>query len=95
MTLGELMAYADEMEPLRAEWMLDAAQVAAYPTTMQFSPDAAGAWWDALATAARGGVAATVSAAKHVGGFMLNGVSTTFESLSAQLSRMLGGGVSE
>lgn len=95
MTVGELAAYADEMPALHAEWMLDAAQAAAYPMTMQLAPEAAKAWWDGWASAAAGAVTVVGEVVTKAADFTLNGVSLTFDKLSQQISRMLGGGVSE
>lgn len=96
MTVGELAAYADEMPALHAEWMLDAAQVAIYPSTAQFAPDAARTWWDSLMHAAAGDEPVSAAAMpddRTAGGFSLNGKPISFDALSANLSYMLGGGV--
>jgi hypothetical protein len=95
MTRSEIAAYAEEMEPLRAEGMLDAAQVAIYPSTMQFAPDTAQAWWRGLAEAAAGAAMATADVARSVTGFVFNNVAVTFDQLKAKAASMLGGGLAE
>lgn len=94
MTVSEIQAYADQMPPLRAEWLLDLAQAATYPTTLRFAPDAAQTWWDALMSTAGGAAQATTAAVRQATGFTLNGMAMGFDALAQQISKMLGGGVS-
>lgn len=87
MTIGLFERYAEEMDSLRAERLLDAAQAA----TAQHQKEP---WWDALAERARGVPSQSVEPVAQDDKFMFNDKHVSFDALFTQLSRALGGGVS-
>jgi hypothetical protein len=98
MTLGELQAYAEELEPLQAEAMLNAASVALYPSLVQFAGDAATSWWNHLLETARGTAKAAVAVtttARHAARLTFNGAVVSVQELKQRLGASLGGGMAE
>lgn len=96
MTLGELQAYAEELEPLQAEAMLNAASIALYPSLVQFAGDAAASWWNQLSETARGTAQVAVgatTAVKRAASLTFNGAVVSVRELKNRLSASLGGGL--
>lgn len=83
LTVGMFEACVAQMDPLRAERILDMAQAAAAVHAKQD-------WWDALIARAQGAKRAVAQA----GGFMFNGAAVSFDGLFRRLSSAIGGGVS-
>lgn len=94
MTNVELDAHVDMMPAIRAERMLDAAQVAIYPFHAERTPEHAKSWWERLLSDARSTfrqVAKQQRTSRSL--FSLNGVAVGFQELRAKLGSALGGGL--
>jgi hypothetical protein len=90
----ELEAHIEMMQSVRAERLLDAAQVATYPLHLQHAPQHAKAWWQRLISDAQDVVIATVRQTAQRGArFSFNGLAVGVGELKTQLSEVLGGGL--
>lgn len=86
------MAYYDAMPRLRADRLLDAAEIAGL---QHMAPDAVNAWYDrtlAMAVAVGGDTASTPSEPQPPSAFRLNGQPISPHALSQTLASVSGGG---
>lgn len=90
----ELTAYIEAMNAIRAERLLDAAQVAAYPLHLQHAPRQAQDWWRRLLSDAQDTIAPLRETARRGARFTWNGAAVGFTELRSKLAAALGGGLS-
>jgi hypothetical protein len=90
----ELEAHVEAMHVIRAERMLDAAQVAAYPLHLQHAPQQAKTWWQRLLSDAQDAMIATVRQTAQRGArFTFNGLAVGVGELKTKLAGALGRGL--
>lgn len=93
MTWGEFRRWVAEMDALRAESMLDAAQAASVP---HYTDEGRRGWYDQMIARSLGdGGRAQDEAPSVATGFTFNGTPMSFDSLRDALGSALGGGVSQ
>lgn len=89
----ELEAHIEGMHAVRANRLLDGAQVAAYPVYLQHDRRHAQDWWRRLVEQAQDTLA---SVTERISGgrpaFLLNGVAVGFRELKEKLGAALGAG---
>lgn len=93
MTNVELEAHVEMMGPLRADRLLDGAQVAAYPLYLRHDARHAQDWWRRLVADAQQTVSAVKAATQRGALFSLNGIGMGFAELRAKLGERMGRGL--
>lgn len=89
----ELEAHIEMMRSVRAERVLDAAQVATYPLHLQHAPDVAKSWWRGLMDDAQDTIRTARTAGARGPRFFFNGLAVGVGELKTKLAGALGRGL--